>query len=85
MSDQKTEQKHTPQAFPCLERGGNGLEMTDPGMSLRDYFAGQVICGLMARAGTPDPRYESRLAYEVADAMLAARPLPAPPAQRGEG
>lgn len=68
-----TEQKHTPQAFPCLERGGNGLELTDPGMSLRDYFAGQVIAGLMARAGTPDPRYESRLAYEMADAMLAAR------------
>lgn len=46
MTEQKTEQKHTLQAFPCLERGGNGLELTDPGMSLRDYFAGQVIAGL---------------------------------------
>lgn len=43
------------------------------GMTLRDYFAGQVIAGLMARAGAPDPIYESKLAYQVADAMLAAR------------
>lgn len=26
-------------AFPVLERGGDGLELTDTGMSLRDYFA----------------------------------------------
>ena len=30
-------------AFPILERGGNGLDLTDPGMTHRDYFAGQVI------------------------------------------
>ena len=64
------------QAFPVYERfsGGAGpLDLSDPGMSLRDYFAGQVICGLMARAGAPDPVYESKLAYQVADAMMAER------------
>ena len=27
------------QAFPCLEMGGNGLELTDGGMTLRQYAA----------------------------------------------
>lgn len=30
------------QAFPCFERGSAGagpLDLTDPGMTLRDYFA----------------------------------------------
>ena len=38
----------TPQAFPTLERGAGGLDLTDAGMSLRDYFAAHVIgaaCG----------------------------------------
>lgn len=26
-------------AFPCLERGGSGLELTDAGMTLRQYAA----------------------------------------------
>lgn len=33
----------TDSAFPILEQGGNGLELTDVGMSLRDYFAAQVL------------------------------------------
>lgn len=27
------------QAFPCLERGGSGLDLTDGGMTLRQYAA----------------------------------------------
>lgn len=77
MTDQKTEQKHTPQAFPCLERGGNGLELTDPGMSLRDYFAAKAMQGLLAQslgcAMASDPIHGARYAYAMADAMLAAR------------
>ena len=65
------------QAFPTYERGAGPLDLSDPGMSLRDYFAGQVIAGLMARAGAPDPIYESMLAYQVADAMMAERSKPA--------
>ena len=26
-------------AFPCLERGGSGLELTDAGMTMRQYAA----------------------------------------------
>ena len=34
------------QAFPCYERGSAGagpLELTDPGMTLRDYFAAKAM------------------------------------------
>lgn len=48
------------------------------GMTLRDYFAGQALPGIMARGAsliaTDDFAGEAaRLAYEVADAMLAER------------
>ena len=29
----------TDSAFPVLERGGNGLELTDPNMTLRERIA----------------------------------------------
>ena len=42
-------------------------------MSLRDYFAGQALAGIVAR-GAWDPRSDAaESAYEYADAMLAAR------------
>ena len=64
------------QAFPTLEHGGNGLELSDPGMTLRDYFAGKAMQGFAAdptcgfQDGIPGM---ARLAYEWADAMLKAR------------
>ena len=48
-------------------------------MTLRDYFAGQAIAGLLANQKTPnavDGKYPDVLgifAYEAADAMIAAR------------
>lgn len=46
----------------------------DRGMSLRDWFAGQALVGLLASntdyAGPDAPAVE---AYQVADAMLEAR------------
>ena len=71
-------------AFPILERGGNGLELTDPGMTLRDYFAGQVIgaafsdlfIGWRTRGEPVVEDWPTGLAidaYRVADAMLAIR------------
>lgn len=55
--------------------GGGGL--TQPGMSLRDYFAAEAINGILSDpdAGMLDDdllRY-SRIAYRLADAMLEAR------------
>ena len=44
--------------------------MQHPVMSLRDWFAGQVLVGLVDSWG---PERGSGIAYEYADAMLAAR------------
>lgn len=70
------------QAFPCLERGGNGLELTDGGMTLRDYFAAKAMQSPHAPYISPmtqadgnnviDP-WPCEWAYMVADAMLKAR------------
>jgi hypothetical protein len=46
------------------------------GMTLRDYFAGQALAGWMASFGYDNavkPDGCAQLAYELADAMLAAR------------
>lgn len=47
------------------------------GMSLRDWFAGMALQGLVNLAGR-DPGGESQLAYRYADAMLAAREVEQP-------
>lgn len=60
-----------PQAYPCLDSSEGGLSMHDPGMTLRDYFAGQALVGLLA-AGVDDGGL-SECAYTLADFMLAAR------------
>jgi hypothetical protein len=52
----------------------------DPGMSLRDWFAGQAMAGLMANSDLPDlfkgglpSRKLAEVVYVIADAMLAER------------
>jgi hypothetical protein len=77
-------------AFPIIEAGEHGRideqgiiqSLGKPyricyGMSLRDYFAGQVIEGMHARdsydKGQASPEQRARLAYIDADAMLKAR------------
>lgn len=58
-------------AFP-FARGSS-----TPGMSLRDYFAGMVLCGMAARdtfdIGQATPEMRATLAYLDADAMLVER------------
>lgn len=65
-----------PFAFPCAEqRDANGVGITEgaPGMTLRDYFAGQALAGFrIGRAYTSWQDLASDC-YEAADAMLAAR------------
>ncbi len=58
-----------PISIPGL--GDNGA----PGMSLRDWFAGQVVASAADRYGFNDPgaRELSAHAYRVADAMLRER------------
>jgi hypothetical protein len=43
-----------------------------PGMTLRDWFAGHALTGLIIRGNHPD-EYLDTTAYEIADAMLKAR------------
>ena len=66
-----------PQAFPCLDSSDGGLSMRDPGMTLRDYFAGQALAGYAASPAALDGAWRDQTvaacAYEVADAMLEAR------------
>ena len=60
------------QAYPAAwgnpEQGGDYV----PGMSLRDWFAGQALAGLLA--GSPDadcgPMGYASDAYSMADAMI---------------
>ena len=64
-----------PSAFPTHDQ----TPATDPrerilqgGMTLRDYFAGQIMVGLTTRS-TYGQIPNSVLAYQIADAMLIAR------------
>lgn len=59
---------HSDPAFPS-----NTWPVT-VGMSLRDYFAGQALVGLLACGNTSGvPMSFATWAYEQADAMLVAR------------
>lgn len=56
-------------AFPI-----QGQSYPRSGMSLRDWFAGQALVGLIARSSVDGAGYKfSNQAYQVADAMLAQR------------
>ncbi|WP_313384789.1 hypothetical protein [Pantoea sp.] len=64
-------------AFPFVPNDGTEWNQVEFGMTLRDYFAAKAI-----QASLSDPAYSTwdakrhaRLAYSVADAMIAARVL----------
>lgn len=60
-------------AFPWMESGVGGETCQgDPGMTLRDWFAGQALSGLLAHASGEDPHKAPKFAYVLADAMLEA-------------
>lgn len=71
-------------AFPVDANTGD-LESWRMGMSLRDYFAGQFMCGFIERWRYEDPSDDERFdviaktlavdVYRLADAMLKARSL----------
>lgn len=78
---------HNPPAFPCEDTHSDFQ-----GMSLRDYFAAKAISvmdmdGVVANvvmgateAAKVNASHRATAAYLIADAMLKARALPAPPA-----
>jgi hypothetical protein len=57
---------------PAFPSHGTMGEVTHEGMSLRDYFAAQVIGHLTVTSGNLHSTDASN-AYVIADAMLAAR------------
>lgn len=73
---------NNPQAFPELRHvfqpdpvGLNDKVIIEakPGMTLRDWFAGQALAGLLS-GKTRDTQDEfAAVSYELADAMLRAR------------
>lgn len=63
------------QAFPS---GDNDSKAPyELGMTLRDYFAGQALAGFATRLGVErlSHTHVATTAYELADAMLAARAM----------
>ena len=61
-------------AFPSLETNSRGEPYYDHlGMTLRDYFAGQALAGLLADSNASSRSVYATDAYDLADAMLAAR------------
>lgn len=49
------------------------LVATRGGMSLRDWFAGQVLIGLSVMRGDRTNEHDAAIAYGLADAMLKER------------
>ena len=46
----------------------------EPGMTLRDYFAGQALAAMPAEILTEEPdSVVAKASYKLADAMIAAR------------
>lgn len=69
---------------PCVDSTEVGADCDQRGMTLRDWFAGQVANGLFSRAdfmaeneaGVPEfIKNGAETAYAIADAMLKAREL----------
>jgi len=60
-------------AFPV----GNSERVWDEGMDLRDYFAAQAVPAIVTHALTHSKtaHFVAREAYDVADAMMAAREI----------
>jgi hypothetical protein len=62
-------------AFPSIyDRYPNAIEsVLIPGMSLRDWFAGQALRARWGDGTAMTPDDAASVAYQIADAMLAAR------------
>lgn len=62
-------------AFPMVAHPDihGGYQPTMYGMSLRDWFAGQALVGMIAGMRMEGVEYAAHRVYAVADAMLAER------------
>lgn len=60
-----------PPAFPFVVPAE--WQAVESGMTLRDYFAGQALTGLLAHASGEAPRNAPEAAWMIADMMLELR------------
>jgi len=69
-------------AFSCFEASPNGYMRIGGGLSIRDYFAGQAMAGMLACPNDKpsvvlnqdhDTGRLAMCAYSIADAMIRAR------------
>lgn len=76
-STEETFDKAGGPAFPSVSEGGpdSGLHPEfNPGMTLRDWFAGQMLPRIATGWPNDASRVElARRCYEIADAMIAER------------
>jgi len=63
-----------PMAGSC-EPNGAGFNYPEYGMSLRDWFAGQIMAALISSRSGPSEEFAAT-SYGIADAMLAERAKP---------
>jgi hypothetical protein len=69
-----TERKDGGPAFPITDADRWGKTVVRGGMSLRDWFAGQALAGMLAwKAGESTVESFAETAYMHADAMLSER------------
>lgn len=66
---------NNPPAFPLHNHGVQTLGMHFTGMTLRDYFAAQVLTAwyCIVENESSNPNLVAIWCYQLADAMLAAR------------
>ena len=67
---------HGGSAFPRCNEQHEGIDYGDDGMTLRDWFAGQVLTGLYARPDEHGPTTKleaAEIAYDMAEQMIAER------------
>jgi hypothetical protein len=72
--------KYSGPAFPVIGKHNphGTMEIYSSGMTLRDYFAGRCLAGVMSIPGAFDGEYDdfcytAKRAYEIADAMIKTR------------
>ena len=58
---------------PAFAAQGPDRYAFQTGMSLRDWFAGQALAGLMTVSGPIAPAHDAATCYEMADAMIATQ------------
>jgi len=61
------------QAFPMIDVAIDGQALGSAGMSLRDWFAGQALVGILTHDAGINSYNLAMDCYMIADAMLKAR------------